>query len=352
MRRVCLVSSGTGGHLLPAIVLASALRAEGHAALLVVEGRAVESELLARAGAEAASLRLGGGLALPWRLARATFAARAFLKAQEVDLVLATGGRTSIPVGLAARLLGIPLCLLEQNAVAGRSNRLLAPLARRAYLGLPSRRPLPRGLLTGTPLRAEIGQVGRAEARAALGLRDDRPVILVTGGSQGARALNELVPDALCRVRRPLQILHLSGSGADTAVRSRYAAGEANGLWCSVKPLTTEMAAHYAAADLVICRGGGGTVAELMRAARAAIVVPYPFHRDHQQLHNARVLAAAGAARVLEQHALTVAGLTGEVEDLLHGDTLTTMGQRAAALCPADPCRRILSDLREVWERS
>src|SRR5687767_7540926 len=120
--RVCLVSSGTGGHLLPALVLASALRAQGHEPLLVTEGRAVEHELLAREGTRAATLRFRGGLALPLHLVRAVWQARRFLKQQAVDLVLATGGRTSLPMGFAARLLGIPLCLLEQNAVAGRSN--------------------------------------------------------------------------------------------------------------------------------------------------------------------------------------------------------------------------------------
>lgn len=348
MRRVCLVSSGTGGHLLPALALSAGLRARGHEPLLVTEGRAVESSLLPGAGMPARTLRVGGGPALPLRVLGASLAARRWLRQSGVEVVICTGGRTSLPVGLAARLLGLPLCLLEQNAVLGRSNRWLAALARRIYLGLPGDHQPPRALVTGTPLRAEIGTIDRAMARERLGLRADGLTVMVAGGSQGARALNEVVPAALLRLGAPLQVLHLSGPGADDDVRRRYAAGADARVECRVRPLTREIACWYAAADLVICRGGGATVAELMAAARPAIVVPYPHHRDRQQFHNAQVLVRAGAAVVLEQEQLTVERLGDEIAALLPGDQLATMGARAAALSPADPCAAILDDLERT----
>lgn len=344
-RTVALVSSGTGGHLVPALVLARALRAAGADALLLTEGRAVESSLLARTGATARAFPVGRGMALPWRLAGAALRARRTLGEEHVSAVVCTGGRTSVPVALAARSLGLPLYLLEQNAVPGRANRWLAPFAERVYLGLPPVRPLRHGLLTGTPLRDEIGRIPRAEARARLGLAPDRATLLVTGGSQGAQCLNETVPVALVSLRLPLQVLHLSGEGFDEPVRTAYRAGEPFGLQAVVRPLAADMAELYAAADLVICRGGGGTVAELMAAGRAAVVVPYPHHRDRQQFHNAMVLVRAGAAELIEQPELTPQRLAETVHGLLAAERAQRMGEIAARLAPPAPTARIVADI-------
>ena len=163
VKRVCLVSGGSGGHLVPALVLARALQRRGDSPLLVTEGRAVEREFLARDSRTEAveEVDLGTGkpsrLGLPAWLLRSTLGARAMLKQRDVDCVVSTGGAASLPVGLAARSLGRPLFLLEQNAVAGRTNRWLRPLAARMYLGLPGADCSPRRtLLTGTPLRREL----------------------------------------------------------------------------------------------------------------------------------------------------------------------------------------------------
>jgi UDP-N-acetylglucosamine--N-acetylmuramyl-(pentapeptide) pyrophosphoryl-undecaprenol N-acetylglucosamine transferase len=168
----------------------------------------------------------------------------------------------------------------------------------------------------------------------------------VTGGSQGAQFLNHVVPPALISLRRRLQIVHLSGGGADAAVRVAYRDGEAHGLHAVVRPLATDMAELYAAADLVICRGGGGTVAELMAAGRAAIVVPYPHHRDRQQFHNAMVLVRAGAAELVEQRGLTAPLLAARVGALLVDGRAALMGARAARAALPDPTARIVADIR------
>lgn len=349
-RRVCLVSGGTGGHLLPALVLARALHDRGHDALLVTEGREVEREILRRVLPDVCEATLPGGrprrLGLPLWLVRASLAARRLLRSRGIDCVVSTGGLPSMPMGLAARSLGLPLFLLEQNAVIGRANRWLSPWARRIYLGLPTKGAMPaRGLVTGTPVRAEFGRLERKAAQRALGLDGDVPVVLVTGGSQGARALNQVVPQALMRLSLPLQVLHLSGLGNDADVRRAYAAA-GPGLRAQVRPVALDMDRMLAAADLVVCRGGGTTVAELGAVGRPAVIVPYPHHRDQQQLRNAEVLQAAGAARIVEEPNLDSAALAAVLDELLAApQRLVEMGERASRLRAPDATARILQDM-------
>ncbi|MEO6593381.1 MAG: UDP-N-acetylglucosamine--N-acetylmuramyl-(pentapeptide) pyrophosphoryl-undecaprenol N-acetylglucosamine transferase [Planctomycetota bacterium] len=350
VQRVCLVSGGTGGHLLPALVLARALRERGHQPVLVTEGREVEREILRRELPDVTQVNLPAArrsrLCLPWWLARTTFAARRLLQEQAVDCVISTGGRPSLPVGLAARSLGVPLFLLEQNAVTGRANRWLLPFARRIYHGLPAASARgPRALVTGTPLRPEFQRIDRQLCREALGLPAQGSAVLVTGGSQGAAVLNEVVPAALIKVAKNLQVLHLSGLGRDEAVRRLYATGEGK-VNARVRPVALDMDRMFGAVDLVICRGGGTTVAELSAAGRPAVIVPYPHHRDQQQLRNAQTLAKVGAAIVVEEAALTVDGLAMLVGDLLADVArLEAMGRAASGLRPVDPIRTILRDM-------
>ena len=349
VRRVCLVSGGTGGHLMPALVLARAVQERGHEALLVTEGREVEREMLRRELQhvdEATLPAAAGRFGLPVWLARATLAARRMLRDQHVDCVVSTGGRPSLPVGLAAKSLGVPLFLLEQNAVTGRVNRWLAPLAARIYHGLPTAGPLgARALLTGTPLRPQFGLVDRRRCRDELGLAPTTPVVLVTGGSQGARTLNETVPRAISLLRCDVQVLHLAGPGHDEEVRRAYAASDAHAT-AHVRPLATDMDRMFGAADLVICRGGGTTVAELAAVGRPAIVVPYPHHRDRQQVHNAEVLERAGAAIVIEESELSAMALADLLRALLaDSERLAAMGTLARGLRTADPTSTILRDM-------
>ena len=353
VKRVCLVSSGTGGHLLPAVTLAQALARCGHEPTLLTEGRAVESDLLDRcSGAEgripARSLHVGrAGLGLPLRLAQATVEARRFLRAHDVDLLVGAGGRTTVPAILAARSLGKPVFLLEQNVVTGRANRLLAPLARRIYFGLPPLRSGRRGLVTGTPLRPGVGRIARDAARRSLGFAVEDPVVMVTGGSQGARVLNETIPTALDRVGRRLQVIHLAGQGKDVAVKARYDAMA--DIVAVVRAVVLDMATLYAAADLVICRGGGGTIAELMQAGRAALIVPYPHHRDRQQWHNGQILARAGAARVCREAVVDPDEIADWIAGLLaRPDRRRRMEAAADSLAPGDACQEIVADMRRM----
>ena len=177
------------------------------------------------------------------------------------------------------------------------------------------------------------------------GLDPGLPIVLVIGGSQGARVLNDVVPSSLGRLGYRLQVFHLAGAGRDREVRSHY--NEFSRITALVRPVVMDMATLYAAADLVICRGGGGTVSELMAAGRAAIIVPYPHHRDRQQWHNGRVLAKAGAAIVRDESEVDVDELSRCVVDLLpNRERLAEMGRRARGLAPVDSCARIIEDMQ------
>ena len=349
VKRVCFVSSGTGGHLWPAMVLGEALREQGHDTFFLTEGRAVERELLERAGQRGESLDVGGrGVGQVMAMARGAWNARRFLRREQVDAVVCTGGRTSVAAGLAGRSLGLPLAVLEQNAVPGRANRLLSRFARRVYLGLPTVNEVRGGVVTGTPVRKDMSNGDRSAARRKIGLRDDLPVLFVTGGSQGASFLNERVPPALIALRRPLQVVHLAGQGWEAEVRTRYAPGLECGVDAVVRAISFDMPTMYAAADLVVCRGGGCTVAELAVTGRPAVIVPYPYHRDRQQVHNGQVLERAGAARVCEQHQLEGPRLTEVLRDLLDApERLRLMEQCARSLDLGDACDRIVEDLEQ-----
>lgn len=357
VKRVCLVSGGTGGHLMPAIVLARVLRERGHEPLVLTEGREVERAMVGRDLPEVRAMTLPGEaaqrrpsrLGMPLWVARTTLAARRLLRAERIDCVVSTGGRASVPVGLAAKSLGVPLYLLEQNAVTGRANRALMPFCTRVYHGLPTAKTGARGLLTGTPLRADVGRIDRAAARAALGLPDGGQVVLVMGGSQGARVLNELVPQALASSSFRGVVVHLAGAGGDDVVRERYQqAGRPQhpGFEARVSAASGDMGKLYAAADLVVCRGGGSTVAELSAAGRAAVIVPYPHHKDQQQLRNAEVLVRAGGAVVVEERDLTLEWLTGVLDTLLADPLrLSAMGANARAQWRGDAAVAIAEDI-------
>ncbi|MCA8952282.1 MAG: UDP-N-acetylglucosamine--N-acetylmuramyl-(pentapeptide) pyrophosphoryl-undecaprenol N-acetylglucosamine transferase, partial [Planctomycetes bacterium] len=338
------------------------------------EGREVERGMVARELPDLPARPLPGAAAgerpsrvgLPLWLLRTGLAARRTLREERVDCVVSTGGRASVPVGLAARSLGVPLFLLEQNAITGRANRWLAPFAKRMYRGLPAAGRRDPGFVTGTPLRPEVGRIARERARHELGLVGAAPLVLVVGGSQGAQALNEAVPAALRRLDLPLAVVHLAGSGHDGDVARRYRRGSdgsgSDGLGpdggdpnagpaldAIVLPTASDMARLYAAADLVVCRGGGTTVAELVAAGRAAVIVPYPHHRDRQQFENAKVLAAVDAAVIVEQQELDPVGLADVLGALL-GDParLRRMGEAARKVNAGDATTAIVDDIERI----
>jgi UDP-N-acetylglucosamine--N-acetylmuramyl-(pentapeptide) pyrophosphoryl-undecaprenol N-acetylglucosamine transferase len=241
---------------------------------------------------------------LPLRLARALVQSAQVLRRVRPDVVLGFGGYISLPAGLMAALLRIPLVLHEQNSVAGAANRVLARLAKKAFCAFPG--ALASGQYVGNPLRAEF-LTQEAPAQRFAG-RTGPLHLLVVGGSLGARALNTVVPQALALMpaaQRPV-VLHQSGEKQMNELRANYAAA---GVEAALTPFIDNTAQAYADADLVLCRAGASTVTEIAAVGAAALFVPFPFAVDDHQTHNARFLVDQGAGTLVDQATLTPAFL-------------------------------------------
>jgi UDP-N-acetylglucosamine--N-acetylmuramyl-(pentapeptide) pyrophosphoryl-undecaprenol N-acetylglucosamine transferase len=313
-RTALVMAGGTGGHIFPGLAVAQALREGGWRVHWLGAPDSMESRLVPPRGfafeAVAFSGVRGKGLLtlalLPLRLLRALVQSALVLRRVRPDVVLGFGGYISLPAGLMAALLRIPLVLHEQNSVAGAANRLLARLARRVFCAFPD--ALPGALYVGNPLRTEFLQQAAPEERFAG--RSGPLQLLVVGGSLGARALNTVVPQALALIplsHRPV-VLHQSGEKQLMELRANYAAA---GVEATVTPFIDNTAQAYAKADLVLCRAGASTVNEIAAVGAAALFVPFPSAVDDHQTYNARFLVDQGAGWLAPQAALTPSFLAG-----------------------------------------
>ncbi len=346
--RVLVMAGGTGGHVFPALAVAESLRARGAAVQWLGSRGGMESRLVPARGFpfHAVAVRglrgrgAAGWLQAPWRVLRAAGAALRVLRRVAPDVVLGMGGYASGPGGVAAWLLRRPLVIHEQNAIPGLTNRILARFARIVLEAFPGSFPArTHARHTGNPVRAEIAALAGQEPRQRA---EGAPLrVLVLGGSQGARALNEAVPAALAALgaRAAVEVRHQAGERNLDAARAAYAA---HGL--DVEPLAfiDDMAASYAWADLVLCRAGAMTVAELAAAGVASVLVPYPFAVDDHQSANARFLADAGAALVVPERELQPARLAGLLAEFAAArDRLAGMADAARRVAVLDADARV-----------
>jgi UDP-N-acetylglucosamine--N-acetylmuramyl-(pentapeptide) pyrophosphoryl-undecaprenol N-acetylglucosamine transferase len=360
-RGACIViaAGGTGGHVFPGLAVAEALvRAGDVEPVFAGTARGFESKLVPAAGYavehfDVVAIKGGGAVQAARGGLSATFAlgrALRFLRRRPPRAVVSVGGYAAGPVSLAAAMLGVPLAIIEPNSVMGLSNRLLAPLARRIYLAFDQARPPFAGakvLLSGVPLRA--GFVPRPPP-ASTARR-----VLVLGGSQGARALNERLPEALGRVAADhagsagLEIVHQAGEGKDAAVREAY---QRVGLASArVVPFTTKLEDDLAWADLVVARAGAGTIAEIAAVGRASLLVPFPSASDDHQAKNAAAYASQGAAVWIRQEAADSTRIAMEVRRILGDDVLRQrLAARAEALGRPEAARTIAHDLLKLIE--
>lgn len=308
-----IMAGGTGGHIFPGLALATALSDRGwRVRWLGGAGPTMESELVpahgfAFEGIAFSGLRGKGLLALcllPLRLLRAMWQSLGVLRRLKPDVVVGMGGYITFPAGLMSVLLGCPLILHEQNSVAGLVNKVLARLADRVYTGFPN--VLKNAQWIGNPLRAAF--TTQAEPQARFAGRSGPLKLLVIGGSLGAKALNELVPQALALIpeqQRPV-VLAQSGAAHLDALRANYAAA---GVQAELTPFIADTAQAFADADLIICRAGASTVSEIAAVGACALFVPFPFAVDDHQTHNAQFLADQGAAWLIQQKDLTAQDL-------------------------------------------
>lgn len=361
-RTVLIMAGGTGGHVFPALAVAAHLRGEGWRVVWLGTRTGMEARLAPEQGYAIEYLTFGGVrgkgplqlILLPLRLLIAFWQAARVIFRIRPDVALGLGGYAAFPGGMMAALFDRPFIIHEQNAVAGLANRVLACLADRVLLGLPAAfthgkdRPIPCGKVAaewvGNPVRPEIAALPEPAMRLA-----DRagPLrLLVVGGSLGAQALNEIVPQALALLApamRPV-VRHQGGRGKLEALERQY---EAAGIAAQCLEFIADMAEAYAWADVVICRAGASTVAEIAAAGVAALFIPYPYAVDDHQTANARFLADAGAAWLMPQRELTPQALAEWLAGLTRTELLAR-AQKARKLAKPDATAQVAAVVKSL----
>jgi UDP-N-acetylglucosamine--N-acetylmuramyl-(pentapeptide) pyrophosphoryl-undecaprenol N-acetylglucosamine transferase len=348
VKSVVVMAGGTGGHVFPALAVAEALRARGVKIHWLGTRAGIEAELVPARGFDITYLEVSGVrgqglkrlLLAPFKLVVAVLKAMQALKAVEADVVIGLGGYVTGPGGVAARLLGKPLLIHEQNAIAGFTNRQLSNLATQVLEAFPGAfAPAAKVTCVGNPVRPEISALPAPAERFETHTGALR--VLVLGGSQGAVALNELVPEALALLvqKQDMVIRHQAGKKNADKAAAKY---QSLGVQADVLPFIDDMAAMYGWADLVVCRSGALTVAEIACAGVASVLIPYPFAVDDHQTANGRFLSEAGAAKLFRQQGLTAATLAAELEPLLDRAQLLKMASIARALAKPEATETVV----------
>ena len=349
-RSILIMAGGTGGHIFPALAVADALRALDWQVTWLGAPGSMEAELVPKHGYEMAQVRFSGlrgkgllrKLLLPLNLLVAMWQSAVVMLRHRPDVVLGMGGYITFPGGIMAALLRRPLVIHEQNSVAGLSNKVLAHFAKRVLSGFP--KVLPGAEWCGNPVRDSIVALPEPQQRYAA--RNGTLNVLVVGGSLGAKAINECMPHALAllpQAARP-NVTHQTGKQHLEAVQTAY---QQAGVPAGIKPFLEDMAHYYAWADVVICRAGALTIAELAAAGVASILVPFPFAVDDHQTGNAHFLSERGAAILLPQGELTPQRLADLLQAMTRANTLAmaqaarAAAQPAAAQCVAQACAEL-----------
>ena len=356
MPTLMVMAGGTGGHIYPGIAVAEVLRERGWKIAWMGNAEGMEGRLVPPRGYECAWIRFGAlrgkgllrKLSLPFNLARGFWQAWRALRRIRPDVVLGMGGYVSFPGGVMAALTGRPLVLHEQNSVAGLANRVLARLATRVVSGFPG--VLAQAEWLGNPVREDISALPEPGLRYA-GREGQSLNLLVVGGSLGAQALNTVVPKALAllpKEARP-RVVHQAGAKQIEALRAAYREAGVEG---DLLDFIEDMAGRYAEADLVICRSGALTVAELAASGVASLLVPFPHAVDDHQTGNARFLVEAGAAELIPQGELSPEVLAERLKRLnrkelaIQAENARKVARPAAARTVADLCAALIKEGR------
>ena len=344
-RKTALVmAGGTGGHIFPGLAVAEALREAGWRVHWLGAPDSMESQLVPPRGFTFEPVAFGGvrgkGIQtlalLPLRLLRAFWQSLQVVRRVKPDVVLGLGGYITFPGGMMASLWSKPLVLHEQNSVAGLANKVLAQLADRVFTAFPG--VFKTGQWVGNPLRRAFTEQATPTERFAG--RSGPLCVLVVGGSLGAKALNDIVPQALAlmpEATRP-QVIHQSGAKQIDALRANYAAA---GVQAELTPFIDDTASAFAQADLVICRAGASTVTELAAVGAAALFVPFPFAVDDHQTTNAQFLVAHGGGWLVPQAELTAQNLAERLTALSR-DTLQEVAEKAHAQKKTNATREVV----------
>jgi len=347
-KRLMVMAGGTGGHVFPGLAVAHHLMAQGWQVRWLGTADRMEADLVPKHGIEIDFIRISGlrgkglkaQLTAPLRIWRAVRQAKAIMRSYQPDVVLGMGGYVSGPGGLAAWLCGIPVVLHEQNGIAGLTNRWLSRIAKTVLQAFPG--AFPNAEVVGNPVRTDVLALPLPAERLAG--REGPVRVLVIGGSQGARVLNQTVPEAAALLGDRITLWHQVGKGALETVQHDYQ--RVGQTQHKVTEFIDDMAAAYAWADVVVCRSGALTVSEIAAAGLPAIFVPFQ-HKDRQQYWNARPLEAAGAAKIIEQPQFTAKAIA-ELLASWDRPTLLTMAEKARAVAIPDATERVAAEIVRV----
>jgi UDP-N-acetylglucosamine--N-acetylmuramyl-(pentapeptide) pyrophosphoryl-undecaprenol N-acetylglucosamine transferase len=350
MKTVLVMAGGTGGHIFPGIAIAECLRGRGWNVVWLGNPDGMEARLVPQRGYQMEWLRFGAlrgkgllrKLMLPFNLLRACWQAWRILSRVRPDVIVGLGGYVTFPAGFMAVLTRCPLVLHEQNSIAGLANKVLGRFADHVLSGFPG--ALPEARWVGNPVREEIVAVAPPAMRFEG--RDGPLRLLVVGGSLGAVVLNDVVPRALAAIpaeRRPT-VVHQAGEKQIDTLRAAYARAGVEG---DLRPFIEDMAAAYAEADLVLCRAGALTIAELTAAGAASLLVPYPHAVDDHQTTNAHFLSSREAAWFMPQSTLETEKLARLLSDIDRSQLLRmaenarVLARPLAAVDVADACEEL-----------
>ena len=351
---IMIMAGGTGGHIMPGLAVAEAMRRRGWSVVWLGHPERMEGSLVPQHGIKMLPLRFSGlrgkGVAallkLPFTLLGACLQARRCLKEAQPDVVLGMGGYVAFPGGLMSFLSRRPLVIHEQNAVAGTANRYLAKMANRVLTGFPG--ALPGALMVGNPVRDAF--VGQGAAAGRYAGRQGPLRILVVGGSLGAAALNSVVPEALALIpvdRRPV-VTHQAGEQHLASLQERYAHA---GVQADCRAFIGDMAQAMKEADLLICRAGAMTVAEVAAIGVAALFVPLPHAIDDHQTANARYLSDCSGAWLKKQSELTAQWLAQWLQDL-DREELTRVASHAQEHAQLNATQQIAEACQQAARRA
>jgi len=348
LKTILIMAGGTGGHIFPGLAVAHEMRAAGWEVVWMGARGGMEERLVPPRGYRTAWIRAkaarGKGLVqkllLPANLLYSFWESARLIRALKPNVVLGLGGYVAFPGGMMASLLNRPLALHEQNAVPGLANRVLSTVSDKVMVAFP--RALGSAEWTGNPVRDEIAAMTPPEDRFRG--RTGATRILVVGGSLGAQALNQAVPKALALLSTPVSVVHQSGEKHLQALKRNYADARVEG---ELVAFIDDMARRYAEADLVICRAGAVTVAELSAGGMASILVPFPHAVDDHQTANARFLAEKGAAILVPQREMTAEKLASLIGSLDRAKLLD-MAKKARALGKPDAAALVARRCMEI----
>lgn len=350
IRKALVMAGGTGGHIFPGLAVAEALREQGWQVYWLGAPASMEANLVPPRGFAFETVQFGGvrgkGLQtlalLPLRLLRAFWQSLQVIRRVQPDVVIGLGGYITFPGGLMASLWGKPLVLHEQNSVAGLVNKVLAHLADRVFTAFPN--VLPGAQWVGNPLRQDF--LVQDDPTTRFAGRSGKLNVLVVGGSLGAKALNEVVPQALALLpenERP-QVTHQSGAKQIDALRSAYAQA---GVKAELTPFIEDTASAFAQADLIIARAGASTVTEIAAVGAAALFVPFPFAVDDHQTTNAQFLVEHGGAWLVQQSDLSAKDLAQRLREL-NRSTLQACANRAFEQRKTNATREVVMACEEL----